>query len=122
ILDAGNNNDLRLVNSTNWFFDSGIIQHAGHIELGNGSGTPALEIAAGANLFFTTDDGGIVDGGGGNMINAGFIAKTGGTGTSVIGVPFTNAATAVVTAGIGALKLSGDVSGTGTLRIDAASP
>ena len=97
--------------------DGGVIQDAGNFQIGNGSGTSDLTIAAGASFDFTTDDGNLIDGGGSAFANAGTIAKIGGTGTSTVGVGFIN--TGTVDAASGTLKLAVAVDGTGMLRIEA---
>ncbi len=118
ILDAGNNNGLQLIsdatsspNGDVWT-DNGAIDDGGGLQLG---GVISLIIAAGASFDFTADDGSIV-GGNSALTNAGTIAKTGGTGTSTIGVAFTN--TGTVDVATGTLKLGGSVDGTGTLQIE----
>ncbi len=116
ITDAGTANDLRIGNGGT-LTDSGLIKDSGHLVLGNASGASALVIAAGGTFDFTTNDGNILNGAGASLSNAGTIGKTGGTGTSAVGIAFTN--TGIVDAASGTLKLAGAVSGTGRLQIEA---
>ena len=110
-------NDMRIVNGATWS-DSGFLEAEGHIQIGNASGASAAGDQRSSALRFTTDDGGIVNGGGSTLINAGQIAKTSGTGTSVIGMGFSN--TGTVLAESGTLKLAAAVSGNGLFVINAA--
>ncbi len=116
ILDSGAHTGLQIVNGATWT-DSGTISDSGRLQLGNGSGTSALGIAAGARFNFSSDDGSITNGTGNTLSNAGTIAKTAGAGTSTLGVSFTN--TGTVDAASGTLKLTGSVGGTGRLQIEA---
>jgi hypothetical protein len=116
ILDAGTSNALQLANAGTWNV-SGVINDGGRFSLGNNSGVVTLAVASGASFNFTTDDGSIVTGGTNTLTNAGIIAKTGGTGTSSIGVSFTNSGT--VDAASGTLKLAATVAGAGRLQIEA---
>jgi hypothetical protein len=64
-----------------------IVQQGGTYELGD---HVQIHNQAGATYEFASD-GGIVEGVGGQVLNnTGTVEKTGGTGTSVIGVPFSN--------------------------------
>ena len=116
ILDASSFNGLSLINGATWT-DSGVTNDSGHFLLGNGTGISTLAISGGASFNFTADDGGIVNGGSNAFTNAGTIAKTGGTGTSTIGVAFSNSG--YVDVASGTLKLSGAVSGIGRLQAEA---
>jgi hypothetical protein len=117
ILDASSFNGLSLINGATWT-DSGVTNDSGHFLLGNGTGISTLAISGGASFNFTADDGGIVNGGINAFTNAGTIAKTGGTGTSTIGVAFSNSG--YVDVASGTLKLSGAVSGIGRLQVEAS--
>ena len=117
VLDAGSKTAASLAGGVTWT-DSGAISDGGRVVLGNASGTADLIIAAGATLDFTSDDGGVLSGGSNLLSNAGLIAKTGGTGISIIGVGFTNTGTVEVASGT--LKLGGGVGGSGRLQVEAA--
>lgn len=115
VVDAGSNDDLAVTNGATWT-DSGIVNAAGRVVLGNSGGSGELFIAAGARFDLTTNDGSIIDGGGATLTNFGILAKTAGTGvSSVIGM--SNGGT--VDAAFGTLKLTGIAGGSGRLQIEA---
>jgi autotransporter passenger strand-loop-strand repeat protein len=120
IADDGTASGLVLGSGETWT-DSGTLLDTGHLTLGNvtGGSLTTLAITAGHVLDLTAADSGIAARGSTSITNAGTIAKTAGTGDAIIAVPIAN--TGTIDAGAGTLTLSGAVSGTGNLRIEAGS-
>lgn len=88
-----------------------------NITLGDGSGgTTGLTNASGGILQFTADDAINNGNSSANFIsNAGQFEKTGGNGTSVIGVALTNAGSGVLNATTGSIQIADTLSNAGTI-------
>ena len=111
---------LVLGGSTRWNNVGTATQTATTI-LGDASGTAGLITNfAGATYNIATDTGiATIAAGTGGFINQGLLEKTGGTGTSMIGVAIVNRGTIAVASGT--LDLTGAITQTGTLAIQGGA-
>ena len=75
-----------------------------------------LNNEAGASFAFVSDTGIGVSTGGGTLVNAGTLSKTGGTGTSAVAVAITDTGTVQASSGTLSLQGGGTISGTATSR------
>jgi hypothetical protein len=93
--------------------DSGSYVAVNTVTLGNtGSGT--ISIAKGGTLNLATNSNIVQGAGGGEILNSGLLAKTGGTssgGTTTISTAFANSATGTVNVAVGTLDFAGPSSG-----------
>ena len=99
---------------TNWVNTGTVNQSGGYVYLADGSGAGTITNRGGASFNFTTDVGTQpTNGTGGSFTNAGTLAKTGGTGTTLVYATVTS--TGTVTAASGTLEFDGGGSFGGTI-------
>ncbi len=120
VADNGAGGSAAALEGINWV-NAGTVSDAGGISFQAGNST--LQNQAGATFNLTSDDGSFYWSlnGPASVSNAGTLAKTGGTGTSVIGVAVNNTGLIQIDTGTldlaGGGSLGGTVSGAGTLAI-----
>ncbi len=109
------------VTGTATLSDVGVVDQAGAVTLGDaGSNVATLSIAAGAT-YRIDGDWDIARGASlaSSIHNGGLLIKSGGTGTSVVGVRIAD--TGSIEAASGTLDLTQAITGGGTLRVDAGA-
>lgn len=109
------------VTGTATLSDVGVIDQAGIVTLG-GAGGGAVTLTIGTGAIYGIDDNWDIARGaslGSSIDNGGLLIKSGGTGTSVVGVRIAD--TGSIEAASGTLDLTQAITGGGTLRVDAGA-
>jgi hypothetical protein len=112
---------LTIGGTVKWENTGAVTQSAGTVTLGDTDGNKAILDNMSTGTYAITGDSGINRGSStaSNILNAGLIEKTGGTGASTIVPNVTNNGTIEVTSGT--LELKGRIFGTGSDTISGAS-